>query len=307
MLVVCAGSFLWIVLPVGSHQVAETTAMPVVYDEDRFFVEPVTAMGTKLRLLTDTGGGLFVTASAVERCGLLNSWSIGRGTVARLGPLQQHAWIPEPVGSARWISVWDHEGDGMLGQRWFAGGIWTFDYPRKTLLLLSSPFRPTSEQTAHSVPLGFPTFGGLRSGNHPRFAVTIDGMPVESLFDTGATVQLTTHALKLIDDGRSRERATSFVAASLFDHWHKDHPDWHVIENAEEKTQLAIIEVPRIHVAGFDVGPAWFTRRPDSAHQWMSTFMDRPILASIGGNVLKHFRVTVDYPDKVAYFERAPN
>jgi hypothetical protein len=134
--------------------------------------------------------------------------------------------------------------------------------------------------------------------------VTIDGMAVESLFDTGATVQLTTHALKLIVDGHPRERATSFVAASLFDRWHKDHPDWPFVENAEEKTQLAIIEVPRIQVAGFEVGPAWFTRRPDSAHQWMSTFMDRPIVASIGGSVLRNFRVTIDYPGAVAYFER---
>jgi hypothetical protein len=304
MLVVCAGTFLWIVLPVGSHHVAETTAMPAVYDEDRFFVEPVTATGARLRLLTDTGGGLFLTAAAVERCGLATSWSIGRGTVARLEPLRPGAWIPEPVGSATWIPVWDQEGDGMLGQRWFAGGIWTFDYPRKTLLLSSTPFRPNSEQRAHRVPLGFPTFGGLRTGNHPRFAVTIDGMAVESLFDTGATVQLTTHALKLIVDGHPRERATNFVAASLFDRWHKDHPDWPFVENAEEKTQLAIIEVPRIQVAGFEVGPAWFTRRPDSAHQWMSTFMDRPIVASIGGSVLRNFRVTIDYPGAVAYFER---
>jgi len=307
LLAVCAGTFLWIVLPFGSHHLAKTTALPVAYDEDRFFVEPVTAGGAKLRLLTDTGGGLFLTTAAVKRCGLATSWSIGRGTVARLEPLRPDAWIPEPVGSASWISVWDQEGDGMLGQRWFAGGVWTFDYPRKMLLVSSSPFRPTSEQMAHRVPLGFPTFCGLRSGNHPRFTVTIDGLAVESLFDTGATVWLTTEALKSIGDGRPRERATSFVAASLFDRWHKDHPDWHVIENAEEKTKLAIIEVPRMQVAGFEIGPSWFTRRPDSAHRWMSTFMDRPIVASIGGSVLRNFRVTVDYPAAVAYFERSTN
>jgi hypothetical protein len=304
LLVVCAGAFLWIVVPFGSHYVAETTAMPVAYDEDRFFVKPVTTRGARLSLLTDTGGGLFLTAAAVERCGLATSWSIGRATVARLDPLRPDAWIPEPVGSAKWIPVWDQEGDGMLGQRWFAGGIWTFDYPRKKLLLSSVPFHPSSEQAAHRVSLGFPTFCGLRSGNHPRFSVTIDGQTVESLFDTGATVRLTTEALKRIGDGRSNERATSFAAASHFDCWHRNHPEWPFIENAEEKTQLAIIEVPRIQVAGFEVGPAWFTRRPDSAHQWMSTFMDRPIVASIGGSVLRNFRVTVDYPGAAAYFER---
>ena len=303
----CAGVFFWIVLPLGAHFVEQPTALPVAYDEDRFFVEPVLADGSRLRLLADTGGGLFVTRTAAERCGLVASWSIGRGEVVRLRPLRSDAWIPEPVGAERWIPLKNTDGDGMLGQRWFAGGIWTFDFPRKKLILNPAPFRPTAQQSAHSVVLGFPTFVGIRSGNHPRFAVMIDGRTVESLFDTGATLRLTKEAAQQIADGHASERATSFVAASVFDRWRAEHPTWRVIENAEENTRLAIIEVPTIQLAGFDVGPAWFTRRPDAAHQWMSTFMDRPIVASIGGNVLRHFRVTVDYPAAIAYFERETN
>ena len=193
----------------------------------------------------------------------------------------------------------------MLGQRWFAGGVWTFDYPGHKLLLSNSPFQPNEQQAAHRIPLGFPTWLGIRTGNHPRFAVTIDGQAVESLFDTGATIRLTMEALTHLGDGRPSERATSFVAASLFDRWHKVHPQWRLFEQAEQGTGLPIIEVPAIHVAGFEVGPAWFTRRPDSNHQWMSSFMDQPIVASIGGNVLRHFVVSVDYPRAVAYFERA--
>jgi hypothetical protein len=262
------------------------------------------AEGAKLRLLADTGGGLFVTQTAAERCGLVTSWSIGRGRVVRLHPLRSDAWIPEPVGAECWIPVKATEGDGMLGQRWFAGGIWTFDYPQKKLILNPAPYRPSAHQLAHRLDLGFPTFLGIRSGNHPRFVVTIDGQKVESLLDTGATLRLTEAAAKQIADGHARERATSFVAAKVFDRWRKNHPNWRVVEKAEENTSLAIIEVPMIQVAGFEVGPAWFTRRPDAAHQWMSTFMDQPIVASIGGNVLRHFRVTIDYPAANAYFER---
>jgi hypothetical protein len=32
--------------------------------------------------------------------------------------------------------------------------------------------------------------------------------------------------------------------------------------------------------------------------------MDKPISASIGGNFFRHFRVTLDYPRAVAYFEK---
>jgi hypothetical protein len=34
-------------------------------------------------------------------------------------------------------------------------------------------------------------------------------------------------------------------------------------------------------------------------------FMDKPIVASIGGNFLAHFRVTVDYPAATSYWEQS--
>ena len=79
--IAASGVFLWNVLPLGSHCVAQTTAMPVRYDEDRFFVEPVTARGAKLELLADTGGGLFLTREAVDRG---KSRRVGRSAAGRL-------------------------------------------------------------------------------------------------------------------------------------------------------------------------------------------------------------------------------
>ncbi len=32
--------------------------------------------------------------------------------------------------------------------------------------------------------------------------------------------------------------------------------------------------------------------------------MDAPIAASIGGNFFRHFRLTIDYPNAVAYLEQ---
>ena len=100
--------------------------------------------------LTDTGGGLFLTPVAVKRCGLATSWSIGRGSVGTPGAPAIRC-LDSRAGRIREVDpVWDQEGDGMLGQRWFAGGIWTFDYPRKTLLLSPRRFipRPNSRRTA---------------------------------------------------------------------------------------------------------------------------------------------------------------
>ena len=36
----------------------------------------------------------------------------------------------------------------------------------------------------------------------------------------------------------------------------------------------------------------------------MSRFMDKTIEGALGGNVLRSFRLTVDYPGAAAYFEK---
>ena len=66
-----------------------------------------------------------------------------------------------------------------------------------------------------------------------------------------------------------------------------------------------MIRIPEVVVAGISIGPVWFVRRADANYTWMSTFMDNPIAASIGGNVFQHWRVTLDYPSAIAYFERS--
>jgi len=112
-------------------------------------------------------------------------------------------------------------------------------------------------------------------------------------------------ALAALRDGRAAERATSFITASNFEKWRQAHPDWRVIENADMPLNEPMIEVPGIAIAGHTVGPVWFTRRADkNFHEFMSRFMDKRVEGAIGGNALRHFRVTVDYPGAVAVFER---
>jgi hypothetical protein len=225
------------------------------------------------------------------------------GGRSRLPTFQPAAWVPEPTGGEKWLPLMGGDGDGMLGQRWLAGGVWTFDYPAKKLLLCRGPFAPMGEMTRHSVALGFRREFGLRTSNHPRIVVTIDEEPVEALLDTGATVWPSPEALRALGEATRGERATSFVSADLFERWQTAHPAWRVVVNGCEKSHEALIEVPEVQVAGLRAGPVWFTRRAVANYAWMSSFMDRPIVASIGGNFLVHFRITVDYPRAVAYWE----
>jgi len=172
-------------------------------------------------------------------------------------------------------------------------------------VLRRSGFAPSPEEIHHAVRLGFRQRWGIRTANHPGFAVTIAGQTVDALLDTGATVWLSREAQRIIDDEGPAQRATSFVSGDLFARWRTDHPEWRVIEKGCQKTGEMLIEVPELEVAGWKAGPVWFTRRTPGSFKWMSSFMNRPITASIGGNFLRHFRVTLDYPAAVAYFEKA--
>jgi hypothetical protein len=295
-------AFDWWYLP-GLYHVRADLALPTRYSSGRFYAEPITTKGVKLSLLTDTGGGLFLTQRAVERCGLHPVQFLWLNRT-RLPDFQPDSRIPEPTRAERWMPVVETEGDGMLGQRWFAGGVWDFDYPDRKLVLKGSGFVPDSDMDRHAVRLGFRQEWGIRTAHHPRFAVTITGESVDCLFDTGATVWLTPQAQQVINDQEATERATSFVAASLFDRWRKAHPNWRVVEKGCQRTGASLIEVPEVEITGFKVGPVWFTRRSDANFTWMSSFMDKPIRASMGGNFLQYFRVTVDYPKAIAYFQR---
>ena len=91
----------------------------------------------------------------------------------------------------------------------------------------------------------------------------------------------------------------------MFERWRKRHPDWRVIANADAVPGMSAIEVPRLSVAGFDVGPVWFTQRPDrSFHSYMAQWMDKPTDGALGGSALQYVRVTVDYPNGIAVFAR---
>jgi len=77
-----------------------------------------------------------------------------------------------------------------------------------------------------------------------------------------------------------------------------------VIEKGCELSHQDLIEVPEIEVAGLRAGLVWFTRRGDGNYVWMSSFMDATVSVSIGGNFFRHFKLTIDYPNAIAYLVR---
>lgn len=315
---------MWLALAITtvtpSVPVAQPTTTPVELPArlvaGRFYVYPVTSRGDTLTLFTDTGGGLWLTSDVVTRLGLTTNVAgvQGADTIrsVALPAFRDGHWIPEPLGREGHVlfvvpaSQTQKMGvgwSGMLGQEWFDGRVWTFDYPRGKLIVHPSS-ATLPRDPAHTVPLAFRRDAGKAVNGFPRIRIAVDGDSLDMLFDTGATEQVPDSVVARLGGARG-DRATSFITTEVFDRWHAKHPDWRVVPNADALPGMAAIEVPRVSVAGFDIGPVWFTQRPDrSFHTYMAQWMDKPTDGALGGSALQYFRITVDYPNASAVFER---
>lgn len=310
-----------------------TTPIPVRYDEHRWVLRPVTTAGDTLDIYTDTGGEpVFIAHDAFPRGGVPFTFvdTTARGDsvfTAPWPPFRADAAIPAPLGGAspgRFRSTTraaftagyaprpPHPGrDGLIGSDWFAGRVWRFDYPGRTLSLLpaetpAAPLGPAPSGGV-TVPLGFKEAPPAEAPNYPRLTVVVDGEPLDLLFDTGAYTVLTDSVRQVIGDGRPASRAASFIARSVFDRWHTRHPAWRVVPHAEAGSGQDMIEVPAVAIGGLSAGPVWFTARSDRAfHDFMSQWMDRRVEGALGGSGLRYYRVTVDYPRRRATFDVPP-
>ncbi|HTS82260.1 MAG TPA: hypothetical protein VMH40_16775 [Myxococcaceae bacterium] len=281
-------------------------ALPVQLVEHRFVLVPRLEGGRVVRLYSDSGGGHTILAPELVAAARLRVEhpDAGPDAPALTGwpRWAAGAGLPSPSGRVLVMSLTQLGPgfDGFLGQDWFAGRTWTFDYPGKRLLLNARGELPAGKRIPFHLPRRGPDAAAFG-----RITIQVDGKPLDVLFDTGATTELSPEALAKIADGGAAARATSFMKAAVFDGWRKAHPDWTVLEKAEARTGADMIRVPAVVVAGQTVGPVWFTRRPDPAFDtFMSSMMDAPVVGALGGSGLRHFRITVDYAAGVAVFER---
>lgn len=300
----------------ANHVYAETLRkVPANFIHDRIVVTANAPDGEPITFYTDTGGGWnAIGESAANRLQLI---SIGIAeSDGQQSPLVEYprflsrAGIPQPNAES-WLrgglivgADKSTDSDGFLGSRWFAGRVWEFDYPNKTLRF-GATWRPRKKDVP--VALGFRKDGqGVRDLNFPRIAISIDGETFQMLLDTGATAQLTSTSSREFNLPENTKTGTSYMVNSVFEKWIVNHPDWKVIENAEGVTKRAfrMIQVPEVRIGTLTVGPVWFSERRDKDfHEYMSPNMDQPIDGAIGGSALKYCRFVIDYPNAVAYFQ----
>ena len=166
--------------------------IPTRYSADRFLAVPTMEKGGNLTFFTDSAGGTFIFAATAERLKLATVEMPGeeRATtkmrLAELPAFRPKTAIPAPLGvkggrlfvfssKASETPEFFKQCDGMLGQQWFAGRVWTFDYPGQRLLWRAPGDLPRHE-AEHEVKLGFKTSrSGARETNFARLPAKVDG------------------------------------------------------------------------------------------------------------------------------------
>ena len=194
------------------------------------------------------------------------------------------------------------EMEAFMGQGFFMGKSWTFDYPRQEVWV-NTPISPNQISNPNVQKIGFKKDeNNVKVFGHPSMVIKVEGEIIDVLFDTGATIVLSEDGKKQFNTDK-KTLGGSFIAASIFDKWRIDHPHWKYYPSADLAGD--IIEVPIVKIGEYEVGPVLFARRPDKNwSEGMIHSMDKIVKGAIGGSALKELKVTIDYNSELILFER---
>jgi hypothetical protein len=133
-----------------------------------------------------------------------------------------------------------------------------------------------------------------RHSGFPRLEINVAGKVYGFLLDCGA--------------------AYTMVSQAVLDDWAGAHPDWPRLTGAvgaanmgsTTEDGLAVTRVPEMQLGDLQLKAAGMVARPKGTFEnWMSQMMTAPIAGAIGGNVLRNYRVQIDYAENATYLEKS--
>lgn len=276
---------------------ASTVTVPMQVELNRPYID-VTVTGpdgqhATAHAFVDTGGGgLLFSAGLARRLGLKATGEPEHDDGATLAPTSVPALgiggKPLELADAHAFIVADAPGtlhhtdaEMMLPGRFLRKYVVVLDYPAHAFTLADpAHFRPDGTDVQA-------VFGG----GMPVVHVSVAGESHGFLMDTGGQYCM--------------------VSIADLDAWKKRHPAWpHVagawgpanmlLGNAE--TKLSMLRIGTLQWGPFRIGNAGaVSRGVGNYERFMSGVVGMPVIGSIGGNVLRHFKVTVDYPAGKVY------
>jgi len=164
-----------------------------------------------------------------------------------------------------------------------------FDYPaRKFTLAKPGSVEPQGEKIVTPI--------AKRTG-FPRIEMQIGGKSYGFLLDTGASFTM--------------------ISRTVLDEWTKQNPTWSAATGAvgfanmsgnKNESEALMLRCPEWKAGSFVIkDPAAVSRPAGTFEKWMSDMMTAPIIGSVAGNVLRDFRVEIDYENGYTYLQRGGN
>jgi hypothetical protein len=296
----------------GLSAQSSSTLLPATLDDLHLVVEPTTREGLTLRLHLDSGAPSALTPDGARRLrfpGVVGGEPVpfppfrsGDPFPPLVAPDGGEAAIPVREGAPAWS-----ETDGTLGRDWLEGRTWTLDYPGRALLL-----RDPGDLPLHGPGERLEFLDGEEgwgAPGAPRIPVTLAGEPLVAAIHTAVGAELTAEAVVELADFRPARRAISRMGAASFDALRVRHPEWRVVEGGEVGTGEPLLEIQGLTVASTEIPRVWVLRTPAAAGGGGEGDAPRagspsPVLL-LGGDVLREFRLTLDFVGRVAIFEPA--
>ena len=298
--IICAQRAVAQKTPAGSaNQTPNQVTVPLILEGNRPYIELNFSRpdGSKrtARFLVDSGGGGFLLTEPLARdLGL--TWGEVRDEGgqkfggAQTVPVVSVGQFVLQLNPQRVAVVIGRDSLTPKGAPGHADGLFpghvlsqyhvVFDYPKGTFTL-ARPGVLTPKGDALPMPVS------KRSG-FPRTEIEVDGKTYGFLIDTGASFTM--------------------VSAVLLKSWGNDHQEWERHPGAfGEAATLGGQTLETMFVPAGRWGPHKLDRfgvtsqLEGAFEKWMSAMMAAPIVGSLAGNVLKRFRVELDYPNSKLY------
>lgn len=279
--------------------VAGVVTVPMQVELNRPYID-VTLTGSsgravKAHAYVDTGGGAIILASGLaDRLGLKATGkaepdggtllaptavpALGVGG-AMLKLVDAHAYMS--TKEPRFLGHSDAE--MALPGKYLQRYIVVFDYPAHTFTLASpASYKPGGSAIQTS-------FGG----GMPAVRASVAGKSYGFLLDTGGQYCM--------------------ISDVELGPWREQHPAWPRVAGAYGpanmllgplETRLYMLRIAALQWEPFRIEDAGAVSRPVGAYEkMMSGILGTPVVGSIGGNVLRHFKVTMDYPTRTVYLD----
>jgi hypothetical protein len=285
-------AFLSLATPAHERETRQAVTLPMQLELDRPYID-VTLVGpdgktVRAHAWVDTGGGaVMLSAGLARRLGLKRTGKPtheeGHALASVPMPLLQMGGQLITLSKVSAVVVLDApetlsntDADMALPGRALRDHVVTFDYPAGTF---------TVAGRSHPDAAGVPVKGYIGASGMPVVWLSVAGSTEGFLLDTGGQY--------------------SMISAAKLHAWGEHDPAWKRASGAygpanmllSVDNRLAMLRIGEMQWGRFVIRDAGAVSRSVGTYEeWMSHMLGRSVIGSIGGNVLRDFRVTIDYP-----------